>query len=464
MIIASFVGAYYLRYQSLHPEILFSDNWQFDHYIYFVLAFIPFWLIAFALAGLYNTRKKLKPLDEFASVVLGVSSGIMIVIAWIFLTRPDYARLVIIYAWILALIFVTLGRLLVRLIKYNLYRFGIGVHNLIIVGDNGATDLIIKEISSNGNLGLKLSGIIRCRDFDQKKDNSKILGRLDDFEKIISSHNVDDVILVDSTIQEKQIVRMIDYCQDRKIVFKQIPNFFQVQTSNIRTSSLATVPVIEFIVTPLEGWGRILKRAVDIVISIIGIIIFSPIMIITSLIIKLDSKGPVIYKNERVGENGNRFYVYKFRSMKTEYCTGNEYGGKQAEEYEKKLIKEKNERVGPVYKVLQDPRRTKFGKFIEKTSIDELPQFFNILLGQVSMVGPRPHQPREVEKYESWHRKVLRIKPGVTGLAQISGRSDLDFDDEARLDIYYIENWSLWTDLKIIILTPFSLLKPRKSA
>ncbi|MCL5795482.1 MAG: sugar transferase, partial [Patescibacteria group bacterium] len=205
------------------------------------------------------------------------------------------------------------------------------------------------------------------------------------------------------------------------------------------------------------------KRIADIIFSLIFIIVFSPIYLIVALLIKFDSRGPIIYCNERVGENGKVFNLYKFRSMKIEYCIGDGYGGNKALKIESKLIKEKSQRNGPVYKVLEDPRRTKLGKIIERTSLDEIPQFFNVLLGQISVVGPRPHQPREVAKYQSWQRKVLRIKPGITGMAQISGRSDLDFDEEARLDIYYIENWSLWLDAKIVLKTPAAIFKPRKS-
>ena len=158
-----------------------------------------------------------------------------------------------------------------------------------------------------------------------------------------------------------------------------------------------------------------------------------------------------------MGQRKN-FKILKFRTMYFKYCTGHEYGGEHALKYEEKLIEEKNERHGPVYKVLDDPRRTKIGKWLEKTSLDELPQFFNVLLGQMSLVGPRPHQPREVTQYQKHQKRVLDIKPGVTGLAQISGRSDLDFEEEVKLDTYYIDNWSLKLDLQILFKTPWAVL------
>ena len=458
LIVLAFISSYFYR---AHAEVV--SIWTFQEYFRFILYILPFWLVIFTFAGLYNYKKRQKPLDELASIIFAVSLGIMLVVAWIFLSRTFFfSRLVIIYAWIFSILFVAAGRFIMRFIQTYLYKFGVGTHKLVIIGTNEVSDLIIKEINSSRNLGYKLIGIISTKN-NHFKENSNIIGSIDDFEHAISRRLVDDVILTDSNLPDKQIVNLIDYCQGRKINFKQIPNMFQVQTANVRVSSLATVPIIEFYATPLDGWGKILKRFADLFLGIISLIIFSPFIIISAIILKFDSPGPVFYKNERVGENGRKFLLYKLRTMKIEYCTGNGYGGKEAENFEKKLIKEKSQRSGPVYKVLQDPRRTKFGRFLEKTSIDELPQFFNVIIGNMSLVGPRPHQPREVEKYDKWHEKVLRIKPGITGMAQISGRSDLDFDDEARLDIYYIENWSLWMDIKIIIKTPLAIIKPRKN-
>lgn len=459
MIILAFTLAYFYRSQA---DVIYI--WPYDQYRGFVFIITPFWILIFALAGLYKIRKNERFSEEFASIALAVSSGIMLIVAWIFLSKTDFfSRLVVIYAWIFALIFVLCGRVIVRLIQNFLFRFGVGVHRLAIIGEGETADLVIREIQGNKNLNYRVVGIIKTRDLPNKKKNSKTLGDISKLSSILDHLDIDDVILADPSIPDKQVVNIINICHDRKVIFKQIPNLFQMQTANVHIASLKTVPIIEFLITPLEGWGKIIKRTMDIIGAIIGIIIFSPVMLIIAILIKLDSKGPVIYKNERVGEGDKKFMLYKFRSMKLEYCTGSNYGGKCAEEYEKKLIRRRNERIGPVYKVLSDPRRTKLGRFIERTSLDEFPQFFNVILGNISLVGPRPHQPREVSNYEGWHRKVLRIKPGVTGMAQISGRSDLNFDDEARLDIYYIENWSLWLDIQILFKTPFAVIRPRKA-
>ncbi|PIT94017.1 hypothetical protein COU00_01255, partial [Candidatus Falkowbacteria bacterium CG10_big_fil_rev_8_21_14_0_10_43_11] len=187
------------------------------------------------------------------------------------------------------------------------------------------------------------------------------------------------------------------------------------------------------------------------------------LLIIFAILIKLESRGPAIYQNERVSKDGI-FKTYKFRSMQLQHCIGEEYrNNDEALELEAKLIVTQNTKEGPLYKIANDPRLTKVGKFIRRFSIDELPQFFNALFGTMSIVGPRPHQPREVALYQRHHKKVLAIKPGITGLAQISGRSDLNFEEEVKLDIYYLENWSLWFDVVIMLKTPIAILRKRKA-
>ena len=220
------------------------------------------------------------------------------------------------------------------------------------------------------------------------------------------------------------------------------------------------MPIIEVKRTPLDGWGRIMKRLFDIIVAAVALVLTSPLTLLSALIIFIQDGAPVIFENERIGESARPFRVYKLRSMWKKDCIGPQFTKslKQNIEKEQQLIKEKSLKQGPVYKIGDDPRVTPFGRFIRRWSVDELPQFLNVLRGDMSIVGPRPHQPREVAKYESRHLRVLAIKPGITGMAQISGRSDLDFEDEVRLDVWYIENWSLWLDVYILLKTPFVVL------
>jgi exopolysaccharide biosynthesis polyprenyl glycosylphosphotransferase len=361
------------------------------------------------------------------------------------------SRFIILAVWILSIITVTFGRVIIRGLQRFLFTAGFGNHYLVIVGQDKTTEMVVREIAHKPSLGLRI--IERLKGFSE--DDKKIL------EKLLQDKILDEVLQTDPRLPKEEILDLVDWCSEHHIIFKYAPDLFQAKATNVDIGTIAGVPIIELKKTPLDGWGKILKRVFDFIGALILIIVLSPVMLVIALVIKLGSRGPVVYKNQRVSREGV-FDTYKFRSMKLEYCTGEEYGGEVAANYEKKLINEKSQRNGPVYKVLADPRRTKIGRFLEKTSLDELPQFFNVLIGNMSLVGPRPHQPREVEKYQRHHKEVLAIKPGVTGLAQISGRSDLDFDEEVKLDTYYIENWSLLLDIWILLRTPWAAIK-RKS-
>ncbi len=259
---------------------------------------------------------------------------------------------------------------------------------------------------------------------------------------------------------------MLDFADDHHIILQYAANLLDtISNKNIEINIIDNIPVIEIKRTPLDGWFKIIKRLTDLIFSILGIILLSLPMLIVAIIIKLDSEGPVFYIQKRVGSKGI-FNMYKFRSMQLLYCVGENYGGKFAEKFYTDLINNpnKNIRSGLLPKINNDPRWTRAGKIIRMFSIDELPQLFNVLIGDMSLVGPRPHIPREVNRYTQTHKRLLAIKPGITGLSQISGRSDLDFDEEVRLDVYYIENWSLLLDLSIILKTPFVLFKRRSAA
>lgn len=460
MVGLAFFWAYQLRLNS--GGVIFF--WPFDQYLAFVGSLIPVWLIIFGLVGLYSLKKNRRAWEEFGSIGVGVSGGTFLVIAWPFLTHQEFfSRLVVIYIFFLALALVTLGRALARALKEFLYRYGVGVHRVMVIGTNGVAYQFVREIETNRNLGMRVVGLLTGGDAGQIHPELKpypLLGRTNDIAEIVKIHPIDDLLIADPSLRRGPTLDLLEFAEDQGLSFKLSPSLLDVHATRIGVSELAGIPLLEYKRTPLEGWGMILKRTVDVVGALIGLIILSPIMFLVALAVKATSRGPIIYKNERVGDNGH-FLAYKFRSMRVEYSVGDEYGGDQALKLEQKLIKKHNTRNGPLYKIGNDPRLTPIGQFIRVTSLDELPQLWNILRGEMSLVGPRPHQPREVDQYEQRHRKLLQIKPGLTGLAQVSGRSDLDFEQEFRLDAYYIENWSLWLDLEILLRTPAVLLTSR---
>lgn len=443
--IGAFVLAYFTR---LHSNIIYI--WTFSDYFKFVLWMVFAWIIIFAVNGHYKIKNlNNSALDELTNIVAGVSTGIMLVVGYIFLSRTEFfSRLVVIYAWLYAILLIFVAHSLIKVIRSILLKYGVGVHQVIIIGNGSVATEIITNINGNYKSGKKIVKII---------DRSGI----QKIESILMRTPADEIIIVDPNISDSEIEFLMNSTEDYQIEIKLVPNLLRLRESRIISSTLVGVPVITYLKTPLDGWGTIIKRLIDIIGAIFCLILLSPIILTIAILVKLTSDGPVIYKNKRIGSNGE-FTTFKFRTMLIEYCTGLEYGGSRAEIIENELIEKKNIKKGSaVYKISNDPRVTKIGSILRKTSLDELPQFINVLIGNMSLVGPRPHQPKEVKNYTKKQRKLLIIKPGITGLAQISGRSDLVFEEEARLDIFYLENWSIGLDIKIILRTFLTIFGSR---
>ena len=444
MVAAAFILAYYIRsYTEIMPVIYV---WPLFEYLKFMVKIIVFWPFIFALEGLYNTRNTRKGLDEFAGIFVGVSAGIMLVVLWIFLSRSFFfSRLIIVYTWFLAIVFVTVGRRLIRGLQRYLYRYKIGVRRVAVLGDNGISEIIAGQIHGDRKLGYQLVGMITIKNNCKKLKDFRYLGLFSDLKDIIGKYRLDEVIITDTALPEKQILKIVEICKLKNVLLKVVPNLFKIISSNIDFTTFAGAPIIEYKRTSLDGWGKIAKRAFDLIFASVVLILALPLNLVIALIIKLDSKGSVLFRQERVGAEGN-FNFYKFRSM---------YDG--AEKEHNKYMK----KYGNMFKLKEDPRTTRFGKFLRRTSLDELPQFINVLKGEMSIVGPRPPMPVEVRQYSDWQKQRLGIKPGITGLWQVSGRSDISFDEWVRLDVYYIENWNPWLDLQIILRTFVAIFKKR---
>ncbi|MDO8529071.1 MAG: sugar transferase [bacterium] len=427
-------------------------EFPFNSYLKMALIVAPLFILAYAIEGLYKIMATRKYGHEILNVFKATSIVLVIIIIGIFLQRTWFSsRFIIMAGWILVVFYVSLARLILHEIQKSLLiKKGLGAHRVLLIGENDKINEIRKIIKKNLSMGYKI--------IDQIGTFSlKII------KEIKTMKGIDEIILCDPTITDSEQEKIIDYCAINNINYKYVPT--SLQTSQVVMGMLEGIPIIEVKHTPLDGWGRIAKRVFDIVGSSLLIIFSSPLMLLIALAIMLEDEGPVIYKNERIGDNGNKFFVYKFRYMKWNCCISRDNPDfENALKYEENLIEERSLREGPLYKIKNDPRKTKVGNLIEKYSLDEIPQFFNVFKGNLSLVGPRPHQEREVEKYKEYHRRLLTIKPGITGLAQISGRSDLDFEDEYKLDTYYIENWSLRLDIQICLKTAKVLFRKRKNS
>lgn len=453
MIILAGISAYYLRFTALATEIrpvIFSL--PFGEYFRILLLIAVAWLLIFALAGLYNIKGWRRLGHEVYRVILACSTGLVLIVVLIFVFRELFSsRFIVLAGWLISIVYISAARIIIRSSQKILLDYGVGVHKIVLVGDSKTADILTGEFSSRKNLGYQI--VKRLKDFSLESEQEML--------EYLKGNQVDEIMQSDPNLSKAEALKLFDFADANHITFKYAADLLGAKVLKTEVAEIAGIPIVEVKKTPLDGWGRIMKRIFDLILSSFLILFFGPVFILTMIIIKLDSRGPVVYKNERVLKNG-RFKLFKFRSMVYQYCVGDDYGQDQALALEKKLIEEKNSKRGPVYKIAADPRLTRFGKFIRRWSLDELPQLFNVLFGQMSLVGPRPHQPREVARYERHHKKVLTVKPGITGLAQISGRSDLSFEDEVKLDSFYIENWSLALDFSILLRTPLAVIRKRR--
>jgi lipopolysaccharide/colanic/teichoic acid biosynthesis glycosyltransferase len=288
-------------------------------------------------------------------------------------------------------------------------------------------------------------------------------------EKYYQHGSIDEILQANSNLNEEDNLKLVQFARNKGLKFSFVPNLFEVQRNIIETDQLNGVPVISLKNTPLDGWGKVAKRVADVLLSMTCLIITSPVFLIIWLAVRLDSKGKAIYAADRGGLTKN-FKCYKFRSMYIHLSVGDKYGGQEAEKVRQELWK-KNDRGGeaaPFLKIKDDPRVTRVGKFLRKSKLDEIPQFWNVLKGDMSMVGPRAHVLDEVQRYKARYQRMFSIKPGIFGMSQITQMSwpDLPFEEEIRLNTFYIENWSLWLDLKILAEVFWLLLfepKPKEN-
>lgn len=454
MLVLAGVAAYYIRYSEFYKAairpVVFSL--PFSEYLDIVLAVALAWLVIFALSGLYIIGGVSTKLKEFSKIFMACSTGILAIFIYIFFGRELFAsRFIVLAAWILSIIFVTTGRMIVRFVQRLLFRFRVGLHRVVIIGNGKTGANIVDEFKNKVKLGYDV-----VRHFDNYNDEVK-----KQIEKFNEQEPIDEIIQADSFMAKEKVLDLRDFAFEHAMSFRFVPDLIGAQATNIEVGTAAGVPIVELKRTKLEGWGRIIKRIFDVIISGAIIMAASPIMLVMAGAIKLDSRGPVFFGHDddgkkmmRVGQGGRLFHYFKFRSMKHKT-----HSLRYSEELQKRNVRQN----GPLVKIENDPRITRVGKFLRRYSLDELAEFILVFIGEMSLVGPRPHFPEEVAKYEKHHRKVLILKPGITGLAQVSGRSDLDFNEEVKLDTYYIENWSIWLDWQILLKTPIAVLKGRKT-
>jgi exopolysaccharide biosynthesis polyprenyl glycosylphosphotransferase len=463
-LLAGFVAAYIIRVKLEGKPV--AHPIPAMEFLQIILIVLPVWILIFALSGLYAQSSLRGRLDELGKVFVAVSGGVMFTILVDFLQRSPIfpSKSVPIIAYGLGLVFVLLARTIVRGIQRWCFRFGIGVHNVLLIGSGELTQRIVADISDRYS-GYRLWGCVdSARGAAKRLKGVTIYQRFEDALKFLPKKRyLDDIIQADSALGQDEILEMVTWATNHHISYSFVPNQFGLYASNAVVRSMAGLPMIEIRLTPLEGWGRIAKRIFDVMGATVAIIMLSPLLLVLALAVKLsDTSAPVLYRHRRLTRNGKEIYIFKFRSMLWQYSPGPNRPFRTTEEAlaavgGEELLEEFKRDM----KLAKDPRVTPLGKFLRKSSLDELPQLFNVLNGDMSMVGPRPIIPAELERYGSHGASFLSLKPGATGLWVVSGRSDISYDDRVKLDIYYVEHWSLLLDLKILIKTALSILKGR---
>ncbi len=445
LINAAFMIAYWLRcnlqlFRSVDP----ANNVPYRVYLPLVAILLVIVLFANHREGAYDVRRGRPLFDDLYGVVNAATTAIVFLIVLIFFYRRlFYSRMIFIYAGVVIIALLGIARMVRWFVLGRLRQMGQGVDRVLIIGAGEVGRTVMRNLIAQPDLGYRVIGFL---DDDPIKSDSdigpiKALGSLDNLPQAIKEHAISQVIITLPWQYHRRTLRLVAEAEQAGVRARVVPDMFQLSLGGVDVETINGIPLISIKESVLRGFNRALKRTVDLVISGIAMVFMAPLWLIVIPAIKLDSPGPAFFRQERIGKGGKPFTVFKFRSMHQD-----------AEERLERL-RAQNEADGPLFKIRDDPRRTRVGRFIRKTSIDELPQFLNVLRGEMSIVGPRPGLASEVAQYQEWHRKRLAVQPGITGLWQVSGRSNLTFDEMVMLDIYYAENWSLGLDLRIILRT-----------
>ena len=408
--------------------------------------------LAFSILKLYDFRHRWEP-DEIAfSVMIAVSLSMGFVVVFSYMTKQfSFSRLMFVYVWAFTSLFIFLSRVALFALLILRRLKGIGVRRVLIAGLTETALTLEKQYNERPELGCQVIGFLKDRNgvspngsaknMQALLDQRRVLGVIDDIYDTVKQYGVSVVILTGSLSTQAKLLPMLDKLHAEGVEVKAIPDIFEIAPRYMEFQLVGTVPVIAFRDHPSVGWQVITKRCIDIAGSVIGLILLAPLFLVVAVKIKRESPGPVFISQERGGQNGKPFKLYKFRSMIASASDG-----------------------PPVKVKPNDSRVTRVGAFIRKTSIDELPQLFNVLKGDMSLVGPRPETFLYVNQYSEWNRRRLYLRPGITGLAQAYGvRGNTSIDDKTKYDLEYMEKQSVWLDIKILVKTVLSLLRHKEA-
>jgi exopolysaccharide biosynthesis polyprenyl glycosylphosphotransferase len=419
------------------------------------LATIPLWLVLARLFGLYERdeeRADHNTVDDAVGVFVLVTVGawMLIVLAWVTRIANPYMPKLIAF-WLAAVVLVSLSRAVARscVRRSDAYQ-----QNTVLVGAGDIAQLLASKILRHPEYGINLLGFVDELPRSRRDDigDLTVLGDIEELPRIVDELDVERVIVAFAGQDQGTLLEDLRPLRSKDVQIDVVPRFFDIVGPGADFHAIEGFPLVGLSAARLPRSSVMLKRGLDVVGGAVGLLLLLPLFAIVAVRIKLDSPGPVFYRHERVGRGGRKIDVFKFRTMKLEFSRGERYGGDDAEHAFEELMRDPtlHEEFETSYKLQDDPRVTRFGTFLRRTSIDELPQFINVLVGDLSLVGPRPVTIDEIHRYGAAGRELLNVKPGVTGYWQINGRSDLDYADRVRLDLAYVGDWSLGLDLSIL--------------
>lgn len=446
-----FLLAAWIRFNLQLPFFNLSAKPTVPTITVFVVAFVPLWCAIFAAQGLYQRRNLLGGTEEYAAAVRATTSGMLLIVVFGFL-RPIFtpARGWVLLAWLFAIAFVIGSRFALRRVIYLLRRRGFFLSPTLIIGANDEACTLAEQLATWRTSGLFILGFVD----DHAATGTRITGRFhtlgncDDLDKLIQEHEVEELVLATSALTQEQILTIFKrYGVRPNLNLRLSSGLFEIISTGLEVKEVASVPLVRINHVRLTGVDWVLKSLLDIVGGLLLSMLVVPLVLLVALFIKFDSPGPIFYKRRVMGLNGRQFNAYKFRTM---YTNGDEilaaYPQLEAE-------------LSQNHKLKDDPRITPIGRWLRKTSLDELPQLLNVLRREMSIVGPRMIAPEEIAMYDQWDINLLTVHPGITGLWQVSGRSDISYNERVHLDMRYIRNWSIWLDLHILFRTIPAVIK-----
>ena len=445
LINSAFFAAYLVRYelQWFRPV---DEAFRVPYAVYLPnsLVLTAMLLLIYWADGIYSAKRKRSWSSDVYVIFRGAVTSVAALYVLSLIYRAVlYSRLIFGYAGVAVVLLLSVARAAEKLLESELRKRGSHLQRLLIVGAGETGRTIMRNIVAQPELGYQVVGFVDDKPERGNKDMGRIkgLGSTDNISEVIKNGAVDVVIITLPWVYHRKILSIMAQCERTRVGVKIVPDLFQMSLSHVDIDDLNGIPLIGIRPASMSGWNQAFKRAVDVIVSSVGLVLLSPLMLLVAGVIKLDSPGSIIFRQARVGYGGRAFTVYKFRSMR------------QDAEFEQRSLTDLNEASGPLFKIKDDPRCTRLGRILRRTSLDELPQLYNVLRGEMSIVGPRPPLQSEVDQYQEWHKKRLETRPGMTGLWQVSGRSKLTFDEMVLLDIYYVENWSPLLDLRIVLKT-----------